>query len=902
MKHYHNKITPIYKIFGLDDIHLFLENEFLHVKHKKKTYKLLPKKITKFIKVNNLITIGLKLVFDDGSFIFNRLTENQFNFLFIKINLLKDLDLIKKSEEEINLLLNKNLYVNKKKIINWQKKFEHINDLISQLPTEYLSNEENIFLSNFKNIEKKIKDKNSRFIQKEKNELKTFFDNLESSPLTNSQRVSIIMDDDANLVVAGAGTGKTSTVMGKISYLIKRKIVKPTEILALAYGKDAAAEMRERVSEKSGEKIEIKTFHSFGLHLMQNELNQKVKISDVAQYPKSLLSLIAQILSELTKDENKRKLVINFIAKHRYPAKYLEDFKSDAEYFKYLRKFEPETLEGVRVKSFEELLIADWLTLNGISYEYERPYEHQTASRLRNQYRPDFYIKFEDTEDSKGIYLEHFGVNREGKTAEHINSELYNKGIQWKRQIHKNHQTILIETFSWQRQEGILLEKLKHKLESHGIFCNPNDPKIVQKLQEQRNVNQKLVALIKDFLNVFKEGQYTRKELEEYSNTLSSNEKERCNCFLELFFEVFNVYTNYLKRRQEIDFADLIVFATNAIKLKKVKLNFKRIIVDEYQDISRGRFRMIKSIVEQSEDCRVMCVGDDWQSIYGFTGSDIKMTLEFENLIGYFTRTDLDQTFRFPDPILNVSSKFIQKNPFQLLKKIKAFPSKIKKTIEIFPLEQNQLKNFNYEEVFKIIDKDRPKNKTWDVLMLGRYNFTNPEVPKVILEKYKKLNIKFMTIHKSKGLGADAVIVLDLNGGRMGFPGYIESDPLMNMVIAGEKEFLHSEERRVFYVAMTRAKKKLILCTSKYNSSEFIDELITGNYPEIDCSKLLDIQSFYCPSCNGGEIELKYPNRINGYAWRCSLHPYCKGKFKFCKICKNSPINDSGRCMNINCN
>lgn len=898
--HYSSKTIFLLKIFGLDDLNFYVDQNYsIKINHKSKTYSINPSQIQKIIKKNNLFTSDMILNFSEGNVVFNSLSKKQFNFLFLKINLLKDNLLFKQALSDFEGILKFKFYVNRKKIINWKNKYQNIYELIQKLEVDHVSSEEKKFLEFYNSIEKVVDKKNIKFIKDEKDNLKSFFDKLEDSPLTEAQRDSIVTDDDANLIVAGAGTGKTSTVMGKMSYLIKQNIVQPKEILALAYGKDAAAEMRDRVEKNSGKKIEIRTFHSFGLNLMQNILDEKIKISDVALYDRSLLSLIAQIIAEMMKNNKTKNLVFNFISKHRYPAKYLEDFNKEADYFRYLRKFDPETLEGVRVKSFEELLIADWLTLNGISYEYERPYEIQTASRLRNQYRPDFFIRFDEAKEDKGIYLEHFGIGKDGKTAPQINSVTYNQGIVWKRNQHKKNGTTLIETYSWERQEGVLLDNLKKKLELHGIKCDPNNPKIVKKLINQRNVNQKLISLIKDFLNVFKEGQYTEKELYDYSLTLSKEEKDRCECFLQLFFEVFKIYTNYLKRRKEIDFADLIVYATDAIKNNKVKLNFKRIIVDEYQDISRGRFRMLKSIIDQSEDCRIMCVGDDWQSIYGFAGSDIKMTLEFENLVGYFSRIDLDKTFRFSQPILNVSSKFIQKNPNQLKKNIIANESKVEKPIEIYFPDPG--KEINYEDVFKLIDKERPKNKTWEVLLLGRYNFTNPEIPSSILNKFKKLNIKFMTIHKSKGLGADAVVILDLTAGRLGFPGHIESDPLMKMVIAGEKEFENSEERRVFYVGITRAKQKIILCTDAFNQSEFVNELLNDEYPEVFSQTLSEVQNFICPKCHGGSMILKYPNRLNGYAWRCSLHPYCDGKAKFCENCKTSPKNDYNICLNINC-
>ena len=153
-------------------------------------------------------------------------------------------------------------------------------------------------------------------------------------------------------------------MVGKVSYLIKKKEIVSDEILALAYGKDAAKEMRERVKEKTGEDIEIRTFHSIGRSIVQHYEGSKNKISDAATSEYVNKNLITNILREMLKNEKTRNLVMSFISYHRYPAKYLEDFKTNTDYFEYLRKHEPETLKGERVKSFEELLIADWLYLS----------------------------------------------------------------------------------------------------------------------------------------------------------------------------------------------------------------------------------------------------------------------------------------------------------------------------------------------------------------------------------------------------------------------------------------------------------------------------------------------------------------------------------------------------------
>ena len=142
----------------------------------------------------------------------------------------------------------------------------------------------------------------------------------------------------------------------------------------------------------------------------------------------------------------------------------------------------------------------------------------------------------------------------------------------------------------------------------------------------------------------------------------------------------------------------------------------------------------------------------------------------------------------------------------------------------------NGYENIQYKEnIFEAINSIRPKNTKWNVYLLGRYkriakkNNIFPEVPKEIKSKFKSLNFEFMTIHKSKGLGADAIIVLNLDAGKYGFPGYIENDPIMNLVRPGEQDFKNAEERRVLYVAMTRAKQKVIFCTNSYFPSEFIE-------------------------------------------------------------------------------
>ena len=888
----HN-INPSFllKVLGAKNLNLKAKNLLIISKHKNDN-EFDINKIKKISIKKGLLLDDINIQLDGHNITFKRLTKKQSKYLKFK---LKNFKIIIKSLEDITLLTNSRKFINHKLVISWIKNYK---ELLRSLnfyvkKKNLLSVDELKILKFYQNFEKLIKESNDHFIENEIRKFKPLFDKIEDNPLTFAQRKSIVIDEDSTLVVAGAGTGKTSTVVGKVSYLLKKKEIKPNEILALAYGKNAATEMKQRVKEKTGEDIDIRTFHSIGRSILQNYEGSKNKISDAATSEYVNKNLITNILREMLKNDKTRKLVMSFISYHRYPAKYLEDFNTDTDYFEYLRKYEPETLKGERVKSFEELLIADWLYLNGVYYEYEYPYEHKTSSMQKNQYRPDFFL-------GEGKYLEHFGINKEGKTAPQINSYNYNQGIIWKRSLHKQKGTTLIETYSWERQEGIILKNLEKKLNDIGIKIKPDDPAIIKELFERDDVNKKLVSLVSDFLQIFKEGQYTVNEISESLPKINLSERERYQVFLELFEEVFKRYQDYLKKRQELDFADLISKSTEILNKTSFKTKFKRIIVDEYQDISRGRYRLLQALINKQEDCRIMCVGDDWQSIYGFNGSDIRFTFDFEKVFGKTARVDLDKSFRFTQPILDVSSRFIQKNPLQLKKNITSKPSTLKKTIEII---ESEFGNQNYmEEMFNKIDSERPNKKKWEVIILGRYNHLEKEIPDGLSSKYKLLDIKFMSIHKSKGLGADVVVILKLESGKYGFPGSMENDPIMNLVRAGEQEFLNAEERRVFYVALTRAKQKVFLCTNNYFPSIFVEELKTDEYPEIGYEGIaINKALLACPNCKKGKLFLKHPKRVNGYAWVCSLSPYCKGKAKYCKKCKKLPAANNNSCLDPAC-
>ena len=598
-----------------------------------------------------------------------------------------------------------------------------------------------------RNIDSYREAHNEIHIKDKKDQYKVFFRELEKSPLTERQIDAILCDEDATLVNAGAGTGKTSTVVGKIAYLLKNGEVLPEEILALADGKDAATELKARVRDRLGVDVEVRTFHSFGKQILEEDIGHRIAISDSAKDERASLALIKRLLYEIAQDEAGKQLILSFVSFHRYPARFIDEFDSQHDYLRYMQKYEPRTLKGEKVKSFEELLIADWLCLHGVRYEYEYPYKYQTATKLRRQYKPDFYLPDYD------IYLEHFGIDREGNTAPNINAEQYLGSISWKRELHRKYKTNLIETYSWQRMEGTLQDTLKNLCITNNIELRPFSADELRTLLETSDAEKKVVSLLKDYLAIFKENQYPLEELRYKANQKTSAEKKRASCFFELFERVYLGYQDYLKSRQEHDYADLIILSTEAIRRGEVKRNFKRIIVDEYQDISNGRYKLLQEIINQYPDCRIMCVGDDWQSIYGFTGSDVEKSTKFTTYFPFSKIVPLDQTFRFTKPIIDLSSDFIQSNENQLKKSVWGRDTKTVAPVELFMFASDD--DVDLGLVLQAVDRSRPTRKSWHVFLLGRYHFTEPTNLIELQARFPMLKLEFSTIHASKGREAD---------------------------------------------------------------------------------------------------------------------------------------------------
>ena len=321
-----------------------------------------------------------------------------------------------------------------------------------------------------------------------------------------------------------------------------------------------------------------------------------------------------------------------------------------------------------------------------------------------------------------------------------------------------------------------------------------------------------LCNLVETYINLFKANDYT------YATIKKKNYTNLEKSFLIIIFSIYQIYIAEKLSNHELDFDDLIIFATKLFF--KAPLKYKYIIIDEFQDCSLIRLNLIKEIFKYT-NAKIICVGDDWQSIYRFSGCDLNIFLNFPKIFPNVNNVNLLNTYRNSQELISIASTFIQKNSNQIKKSLISY--KRNETPIIFVPTTNRIyilkKLLNYlitissdimilsrnnNDILTYIDKDLQLNNNLIV--------------------YKNVKIKFFTVHKSKGLEAEQVIVLNCNDDYLGFPNKIENNMIINKLILNN-EMRYAEERRLFYVAITRCKKNTYLIFDKNKPSIFIKEI-----------------------------------------------------------------------------
>lgn len=830
---------------------------------------------------------------------------------------------------------------------------------------------------------------NNEFIEEELKRTYDFFSNIDGKSLDRQQRIAVITDEEANLVVAGAGSGKTLTIAAKTKYLVEEKGMDPKDILLITFTRNATNEMKERVQNKLGLEVNIKTFHKLGLDILKENPNmaeydhkdssQVISIDDIQKmafenedFKNKLFSYLTMYVQDnigendfknkseyykavdsfdtIEKTINKgienvlKNLKINFIKQGNHWKEFNKetalDSLSKGDYYEILYKNIQEKIpeemcimtkeefnairefiakieikrsqnifantyedvtkhvySGTTVRSREEKAIANFLLLNGIKYEYESLYmggKYRTmegANASYRMYKPDFYLPKYD------IYIEHFGVDKDMKAHQYEVSEnkKYEESMKWKRGVHALNKTKLIETYSFQYSNGTLFTRLKEQLESYKVEFHPfSDEEINMYLAisfENDKAIDSFYNLFKTFLNLFKSNGFTEENLDEFRETAYSYSNYVQEKHL-LFFDIFEIlYKEYVKRMKEgncIDFQDMINESASTVNApdfipSEHNLDYKYIIIDEFQDTSIARFRLVDAIRKANDNkTQIMVVGDDWQSIYRFAGSDIDLFIHFEKYFGISTKSFIEKTYRNSQNLLEVAGNFVMKNPTQIRKNLSSNKKNIEQPVQIHSFDYEKTEtSLSMKTIGVVLSKvlqgiehaECYKNKPGiEVLILGRntkdidilddgviFRLEKDEDTNEVFFKTKivsdRIKISYKTVHGSKGLEADEVILLNVNDKKTGFPNKMEDDSVLRHVISEADSFLYAEERRLFYVALTRTRNHVHIFTDMHKRSMFIEELVDLPQVRVISHSENDFFDMKCPRCGGRLVK-----------------------------------------------
>jgi len=711
------------------------------------------------------------------------------------------------------------------------------------LELEFVSSSRQVLQS----YRKSILDYNKKFIEGRKKEYSHLF-NKGNLSLDDEQQTAVITDDKHNLVIAGAGAGKTEVLITRIAYLIDRKpdTVKPDRILAIAFQDKAKREIEERLRDRykiSG--VNVRTFHKLGKEIIEKARGRRISHTDIVDENKKS-DIVKRIYEQLLNESpGYYKLFLNYVRTFRDNERQENaDEKEDSLALKLAMRYV--SINNKQVKSRAEKEILDFFLthkLNGESIEVE--YEPEAGKFL-----PDFRLpKFD-------LFIEHWSFNEKGEVPEYYGpngGEEYKRIMEGKKEYFAREGKLLVETYAYEYDENDpegfieelkqrVIEKLRTRWTGEFEFSPMSYDEVVEVAWAP--YRDPTPDHIVNFIKNAKVYDFSPERIEERLREKKWSRKQLI--FGRLALEVYRVYEQELREQGKIDFEDMINLAVDELREDGSLYAdvYDHILVDEYQDISKQRRKLIAELLGRNEKCKLFCVGDDWQSIMGFAGSNLSF---FVNFAKYFEKpavTKISTNYRSIKSIVDAGAALIKNNgSCQIPKRALAYRQEAR---PIWVLRSTHDKDFETQYYQQIVDDclNRISNyirrgyEPRDILVLNRYR--SSYVVKNFIERAKEKNIgvafdsefarrnqiRLMTVHKSKGLEAKVVFILNAIKGTYGFPCEIEDS---SIYAAAREDYPNQdqkeEERRLFYVAVTRAKEDLTIYTWEPSESEFLEEI-----------------------------------------------------------------------------
>lgn len=724
---------------------------------------------------------------------------------------------------------------------------------------------------------------NDAFVDAELGRYRPFFNDLDRRSLSDQQREACIRLEDNNLLIASAGSGKSATMVGKVAYALDKRLYRPDEILVLAFNKSAADELRERISRQLGVEpaqleCKVTTFHALGRGIIEETEGRPPQLADWVAHPAGETRVIEAIIDELVRsDTDFARLWINLLVIHPKADMPAEAFDTKADHDRYLsvrrRKGNATigTLAGIYVKSLQEQSIVNWLWLNSVAFEYERQIPIEEEDGTIRHVHPDFYYPASET------IHEHLAINADGSSpfADYVvHAESKMAG-------YRKAELDVFQTSSAQAGDGSLLTVLEAGLSKREIrFARKSYAEIVKALEPV--VIKHYHKLIAVCIKHIRASHLTLDMLLERAKSL--HDKIRAVEFANVVWKITETYSQKLESDRRIDFDSMIANATRLVETGQYTSPYSLILVDEFQDISESRANLIKALKHQKPFSKIFAVGDDWQSIYRFAGSDITIFTAFDENFGTSWQGRLEQTYRCNQLIAETAASFVQRNPLQLRKAVRSSRPAIAKSIRVVPVDGARGKPDFAKACYRLLTRldgflggiaaqwqstDRPKLK---VMVLWRYNLLDPFGR--LKPSFENIEVSGMSFHRAKGLEADYTILLDVSEGDYGMPSRIEDDELLNLVMPRPETFEYAEERRLFYVALTRASRGVFILTNSREPSRYIRELseIAGDNLRFETIDGEPIRQ--CPACHIGQM-VERKGRNNRRFLGCNQFPEC---------------------------
>jgi DNA helicase-4 len=719
--------------------------------------------------------------------------------------------------------------------------------------------------------------------------------------LNLAQREAVIAQEPTTLVIAAAGSGKTAVVVAKVAYLLATKRATPESILLLAFNRDDATEIQQRCANRFGLSVEATTFHPLGRSILKAQSAKTLRLSLLAEDPRQFATFLNKTIIDLGQDPKFVLAVNRLVRIDRSPAMQGVQFDTLAAYEKFTRTTEPRALNGTLVKSRGELEIANHLYIRGVKFEYEKAISDEVPG-APNDYRPDFYLP------EQRVWIEFFGIDREGHTAPGIDRIRYQMQRLWKEAVHKKLGTKFIALYSWQHREGSLLHHLEAALRKHQVEEKPRDPEELLRELSALDWRSTFSDLVAAFLKHFRENGLTLEEVRRRASEILGLEGDRARAFVEAFGPICTRYAEHLKAEGSIDFADMIASAALALRSGVFQPRWTHIIVDEFQDISSGRYRFLAELLRARPSPKLLAVGDDWQSINRFAGSDTTIMLRAEH---YFRRpviVFLGQTYRFGQRLAEISSTFITRNPEQIRKKVTGYRPEPEVSVAVWWTAAEH--DAATVEVVRRLAADDPCAAERSLVILARYQEFLPDrkLQQKLADAWPGELCASRTIHAAKGFEADYVIVLEVRDviprvrkGRLAIPSGMTDDPLLSLVMPEKEIFEHAEERRLFYVALTRAKLRVDLVCHREAVSSFARELATDERVRAFGRPVGELE---CAKCRASKRQGRIVWPGSGDAV-CN-NPLCHVRLPECPLCHNTiMVPDAGgqrlRCSDALC-